>query len=321
MAMDVHLRDLRYVLAVAQEMSFTRAAERLHIAQPSLSKQIAAVERSLGARLFDRTHRQVALTGAGAALIDGLPGLLDTWDDLQSRVDAAAAADASVLRVGLVTSVGRHLLPATLRAFDQAYPGWRTDLRPTSWEDPTAGLADRSSDVAFVWLPVADPAVESMVLAIEARSVALSVKHRLASRERIDFGELLDERFVALPAPAGPSRDFWLAVEERNGAPVRLAGEASNADAVFEIVASNAGVVLLAAGNAELYRRPDIVCVPVDGLRPARLAVAWRRDDTRSVVRAFVDACAAAAAGSCPAGAAAPGVPLQEDDAQPVRTS
>lgn len=293
--MDAHLRDLRYFAAVADELNFTRAAEQLHLSQPALSKQISGLERALRARLFDRDRRQVRLTAAGTALLAVVHKLLEDWDDGVAAVAAAAAMDAQMVRVGTLTSIGRALYPCVVEQFAKRQPGWRIELRSAGWGDPTAGLHDRVADAAFVWLPVGDGEVDCEVLVTERRFVAVSAQHRLAGRAAIEFTELMEEPFVALPPSAGPLRDFWLAVSEREGSPPRVAAEVTGADEAFEVISSGAAVKLLAEGNAVVYSRPGIVCIPVSGLEPARLAVAWRRDDHRPAVEAFVSACREAA--------------------------
>jgi DNA-binding transcriptional LysR family regulator len=293
--MDVHLRDLRYFVVVADELSFTRAAERLHLSQPALSKQIRGLETTLHARLLHRDRRQVSLTAAGAALHAAARGLLDDWDEAAAMVADAAAAEAKVLQAGTLTSLGRALFPAVLENFAKRQPGWRVELRSFGWGDPTAGLRDRASDAAFVWLPIGDGDIACEVLATERRFVALSSRHPLAGRQAVGFSEITDEPFAALPASAGPPRDFWLASNHRAGKPPRVAADVTTADEVFELVASGAAVTLLAEGNAIVYSRPGITCIPVTGLEPAQLAVAWRHGDRRTAVHDFVRACRDAA--------------------------
>jgi DNA-binding transcriptional LysR family regulator len=285
--MDAHLRDLRYFVAVAEELHFGRAAERLHLSQPALSKQIRSLETTLRAQLFRRDRRQVELTAAGTALYAVARDLLQDWDDGVAVVADAAAQEARVLRVGTLTSIGRALYPAIIDQFAKRQPGWQVELRSFGWGDATGGLRDQAADAAFVWLPVDDPLIESEVLAVERRFVALSAAHPMAGRSSVSFAEIAGEPVAALPASAGSARDFWLAV--------RIAAEVSSADEVFEIVASGAAITLLAEGNAAIYARPGIVCLPVRNLEPARLAVAWRRGDRRPAVRDFVRACRDAA--------------------------
>src|SRR5216684_43706 len=270
--MDAHLRDLRYFVAVAEELNFTRAAERLHLSQPALSKQIRGLETTLHAQLFRRDRRQVELT--------------------------AAAQDARVLRAGTLTSIGRALYPAITDQFAKRQPGWQVELHTYGWGDPTAGLRDHAADAAFVWLATAAAEIETEVLATERRFVAISARHPLADRQAIEFSEIVNEPVAALPASAGSQRDFWLAVDARAGQPPRVAAEVSSTDEKFEIVSSGAAITLLAEGNAGLYARDGIVCLPVSGLEPARLAIAWRRGDRRPAVRDFIRASRDAAADS-----------------------
>jgi DNA-binding transcriptional LysR family regulator len=294
--MDAHLRDLRYFVAVAEELNFTRAAERLHLSQPALSKQIRGLETTLRAQLFRRDRRQVELTAAGSALYAVARNLLRDWDDGVAVVGDAAALDARVLRAGTLTSIGRALYPAITDQFTKRQPGWQVELHTYGWGDPTAGLRDHTSDAAFVWLPIDAADVETAVLATERRFVAISARHPLADRQTIEFSEIVNEPVAALPASAGSQRDFWLAVEARAGRPPRVAAEVSGADEKFEIVSSGAAITLLAEGNAGIYSRKGIVCIPVRGLEPARLAIAWRRSDRRPAIRDFIQACRDAAA-------------------------
>jgi DNA-binding transcriptional LysR family regulator len=293
--MDAHLRDLRYFAAVADELNFTRAAERLHLSQPALSKQIRGLETALRAQLFRRDRRQVQLTAAGTVLYTVARRLLDDWDDGVAAVADAAAQEARLLRVGILTSIGRELYPGVIEHFAKRQPGWHVELRSVGWGDPTAGLSDQATDVAFVWLPVDGADVEFEVLASERRFVAISSRHPLAGRQAVEFAEIAGEPFAALPVSAGPAREFWLATGGRAGTPARVAAEVASADEVFEIVSSGAAVTLLAEGNAVVYSRPGITCIPVVDLEPAQLAVAWRRPDRRLAIRDFIRACRDAA--------------------------
>jgi DNA-binding transcriptional LysR family regulator len=293
--MDAHLRDLRYFVAVAQELNFTRAAQRLHLSQPALSKQIHVLEATLRVQLFRRDRRQVELTSAGAALLAVARSLLQDWDDGVAVVGDAAAQDARVLRVGTLTSIGRALYPAITGQFAKQQPGWQVELHTYGWGDPTAGLRDHAADAAFIWLPIDAAEIDTAILATEQRFVAISARHPLADRQSLEFSEIINEPVAALPASAGAQRDFWLAVDARAGQPPRVAAEVNAADEKLEIVSSGTAITLLAEGNADIYSREGIICIPVNGLEPARLAIAWRRSDRRPAVRDFVQACREAA--------------------------
>ncbi len=169
-------------------------------------------------------------------------------------------------------------------------------MRQVAWHDPTAGLANGETDVAFVWLPLPD--AESFAwepLVSEPRWVALPADHSLAGQKEVALGQLLEEPFLALPRSAGPLRDFWLAVEKQGSQPAHLATEVASVDATFEAVAGGVGVALVAVGNAKLYNHGGVVARPVVGLGPSTLAIAWRADDSRALVADFVTACRMAA--------------------------
>jgi DNA-binding transcriptional LysR family regulator len=287
--MNVHLRDLRYFVAVAEELHFTRAAELLHISQPALSKQIRLLERDLGFPLLRRDRRTVALTAAGEALLPRARDLLSSWDEALAEAGERARAAATLLRVGFQTSVVGALYRLAVSCFTRAHPGWSVELKLHPWSDPTAGLLDAATDVAFLWLPVpGQERLASQTLRREPRHVALWRKHPLAQRAELRLSDLLDEPFVALPPSAGVLRDYWLAVEARDGHAVRIGALAETPDEAFEAVAAEQGVTLLSAGNAELYARPGIITRPVVDISPAELAVAWRADDQRPIIGEFV---------------------------------
>ncbi|GGW38746.1 LysR family transcriptional regulator [Streptomyces lucensis JCM 4490] len=294
MTPDVHARDLRYFTAVAEELHFTRAAQRLYVSQPALSKQIRSLERRLATELFRRDRHRVSLTAAGEALLPHARRVLAALEDGVAAVEAAKAAQRSTLVVGMSTSPGRGgLLPAVRSRFTAAHPGVTVRLRQMSWDDPTAGLADGATDIAFVWLPLPDEERYAWtVVAEEPRLLALPVTHPLAARTEIGFAELLDEPFLALPVSAGVLRDHWLAVDARAGRPPRIGAEIAGAEETYEALVAGLGVCLVAVGNAPLISLGGVTTRPVRGIGPSRYALAWRREDGgRPLVRAYAEAC------------------------------
>ncbi|MET9258305.1 LysR substrate-binding domain-containing protein [Streptomyces sp. NPDC003717] len=297
MTTDVHLRELRYFVAVTEELHFTRAAERLYVSQPALSKQIRALERQLGAELFRREPRGVRLTEAGTALLPHARRMLADWADAAAALEAVRSARTGTLVVGMSTSPGRGgLLPAIRSRFTAAHPEARVRLRQVGWEDPTAGLADGTADAAFVWLPLPDAGrYDWIVAAEEPRLVALPDTHPLAARAEIDFADLADEPFLALPPDAGALRDFWLALDERRAlgaGPPRVGAEIAGTEETYEALVAGLGVCLVASGNAPLLTLGGVTTRPVRGLTPSRFALAWRREDAgRALVRGYARAC------------------------------
>ncbi|MFE5022302.1 LysR substrate-binding domain-containing protein [Streptomyces sp. NPDC056656] len=292
MVMDVHGRDLRYFVAVAEELHFTRAAERLYVSQPALSKQIRMLERQMGTELFDRDRQGVRLTLAGAALLPHARAVLAAWETGAEAVERARAEQLATLVVGMSTSPGRGgLLPAVRSRFTEAHPDARIRLRQVGWDDATAGLADGTADVAFVWLPLPDAdRYRWVVVAEEPRHVALPEAHRLAALAEIDFADLADEPFLALPQSAGALRDYWLATDARDGTPPRVGAEIAGTDETYEALVDGRGVCLVAVGNAPLITLGGVVTRPLRGVSPSRLALAWRDGDQRPLVRDYARA-------------------------------
>jgi DNA-binding transcriptional LysR family regulator len=294
--MDVPLRYLRYFVEVAEELHFSRAAERLHISQPALSKQIRQLERELDCTLFDRDRRSVSLTAAGSALVRPARSVLAEWDQGLIDVRRAADQDARILHVGFHTSVSGSLYKRASELFRVHHDDWHLALKLHHWSDGTAGLIDGSSDVAYLWLPVPDQdRLDWRVLRSEPRYVAMRPDHPLAAKPAVEMSDLLDEPFISLPPAAGVLREYWLAVDERQGHPVRIGAEVESPDATFEAISAGQGIVLLAQGNALLYARPDVVARPITDLSPCDLAVVWSADDRRAVVKDFADAAEEAA--------------------------
>jgi DNA-binding transcriptional LysR family regulator len=283
--MNVRVQDVRYFLAVAEELSFTRAAELLFVSQPALSKQIRQLEAQLRAELFTRGHRTVGLTPAGAAFLPRARAMLAEWEAATEDVRLAGRT----LTVGFHSRIGRGLVPTITATMQQRLPGWQLQFRQVPWGDPAVGLTSGTVDVALAWLPV--PAgLSTRRIATEERGVALPSAHRLAGRSSVRFAEIADEPFVALPASAGPMRDFWLAMAERT-APPTIAGEATTSDEAYEIVAAGKGLLLQPSGSCAIHQREDVVHRPVLDLPPADLAVVWRSGDRRPAVGVVTDAC------------------------------
>ncbi|MET9657527.1 LysR family transcriptional regulator [Streptomyces sp. NPDC006510] len=291
--MDIDTRLLRSFVAVAEEGTLTRAAERLFISQPALTKQIKQLEAALSAALFIRSRHGMALTTAGRSLAEQAPAVLDAWDHALRQTKGAADRERQVLRVGFVASAANEATPAIIAAFAQRWPGWRADMRQASWSNPSAGLATADVDVALLRLPFpGQERLRTRVLLGEPRWVALPAAHPLAARERIAFSELWDEPFVAAPATTGQWRELWLATDEREGHPVRIGAVTDQPDDWLNAIANGYGIALAPESSARFYARPGVVYRPVDGVSPSQVGVAWApADDTNPVVQDFVRCC------------------------------
>ncbi|MGW5644384.1 LysR family transcriptional regulator [Saccharopolyspora sp. NPDC003752] len=283
------LRVLRYFVAVAEELHFGRAAARLHISQPSLSVQIRKLEHSLGARLLERTSRYVELTPAGLVLLDEARRLLVSAERLAFATREAANGNRGSLIVGFQANAAAELTPKILAAFQARYPRVQVEMRSHDFSDPYVGLGEGSVDVAFVRPPVLMQSWLSVeTLFVEPRVLVASSESPLAEREKVTIADVADEPFVGRRAPEY-WRDFWLAAESRGPHPVRLGAEVSSVDECFEAILSRRGVAFTQASTQRYYDRPGLAFVPVEGLAPSPLAIAWRNDLDAQPVRDFVE--------------------------------
>jgi DNA-binding transcriptional LysR family regulator len=274
--MDVDTRLLRAFRAVAEEGNLTRAAARLYVSQPALTKQIRLLEQQLCARLFARSKTGMTLTPPGEALAATAQNVLDAWDSAERAVRDAEAHESKVLRIGYLASAANERTQPILASFRERRPDWRVELRQAGWDDPIAGLASGDVAAAFLHLPFPRQAdFATLILFSEPRCIAMSTTHPLAGRESLDFTEVLDEPFVAAPAATGGFRDHWLAVEARGGRPARIGAVTALPDDWLAAIASGDGIALAPESAARYYARPDIAYVPVTGVAPTVVALAW----------------------------------------------
>jgi DNA-binding transcriptional LysR family regulator len=283
------LRSLRYFVAVAEELHFGRAATRLHISQPSLSVQIRKLEHSLGARLFERTSRHVELTAVGAVLLDEAHRLLVGADRLVEVTREASRGVRGTLVVGFQGNAAAELTPKILTAFQTRHPRVQVEMRSHDFADPYVGLANGSVDVAFVRPPVlVQDWLSIETLFVEPRLLVTSSESPLAARRQVTLEEVINEAFVGRRAPEY-WRDFWLAVDSRGSHPVKLGADVGSVDECFEAILSGRGVAFTQASTQRFYDRPGLTFIPVEGLPPSPLAIAWRNDMDAPPVNDFVE--------------------------------
>lgn len=191
------LRQLRYFVAVAEERHFSRAAARLHMAQPPLSQQIRSLEADLGVQLFQRTTRRVDLTDAGAVYLQRALEILSAVDDAGHEARQVAAGAVGRLTIGCVGSATYSLLPELARALSQELPGIHFAFRGEMLvPDQVRALRSGDIDIALLRPPVSDPGIAVEVLRCEPLVVALPADHALVQRRRIAMSDLRDQRFI-----------------------------------------------------------------------------------------------------------------------------
>jgi DNA-binding transcriptional LysR family regulator len=291
--MNIELRHLRYFVAVAEDASFTAAAQRIHVAQQVLSTQIRQLETAVGTQLLRRTSRGVVLTPAGSAF---LTYARETLADVDRGVAAAlntARAVTGRLTVGMTVAAVGEMRTRLLTAFSGAYPVVELELATYDLAHPAAGLLDHSSDVALVPPPVDAPGIALEEVEVEPRVFVLPSGHPLASHDVLELADVAGLPWVATAlAVDGCSparwRDDWL-VNPRPGGDVPIIGAvARTIDEWREHVVAGRGISLCPASSEVYHARPGLEFVPGKGVPTTSLCVAWRADDERPAVRNFV---------------------------------
>ncbi|WP_405993473.1 LysR family transcriptional regulator [Streptomyces sp. NBC_00986] len=284
--MDVDLRKLRYFLAVAEELHFGRAAERLHITQPVLSRQIRVLESELGVDVFMRDRRSTVLTPAGEQLLHDAGPLLASADALLRR---ARAAGESVTRFTIGFMPGITLTPVT-RLLRERHPGLDVRMLRTGWHDQVEVLHDARADVGIVRLPIDPAGLEIRPLYTEPRLVMVASSHPLAGKESVRVADLAADHLLQDPDAVPEWRD--IAVELRTGER-RPVAAIHSVEEKLELVAGGQGIAVIPESTANFYTRPDVEAIRVEDLGPNHVAVAWPAGRTTGLVQEFVDAATA----------------------------
>jgi DNA-binding transcriptional LysR family regulator len=247
--MNIELHHLRYFVAVAEDLHFRRAAERLRIAQPALSRSIKWLEGELGATLLRRTTRNVALTDAGQIFLDEIRPALAQIERAQRLAQSAAAGETGRLSVAYMDFAINGPLPAILNTFRIAHPGVTIDLAHMWTERQREAITAGDIDIGFLIGPFAAPGIESMTVLDERFVVVLPESHPLAENRRIRLADLRAEPFI-LGASAfwGPYRRMVDELCLAAGFTPIVVQEAHNSDGIFGLVAAGMGVSIYVEG-------------------------------------------------------------------------
>jgi DNA-binding transcriptional LysR family regulator len=284
-------RHLKYFLAVADQLSFSRAAQRLNIAQPPLSQQIQRLERELGVILFTRTRRRVELTSAGRAILDCARRAVAQADQVAQLARQVAHGEAGVLRLGFSSAALYTDLPAILRAFRWRHPQVVLNLFERSSEQQIAMLTEGALDAAVVRLPTenAPHALAVKSLLREPLVLAIPRRHRLADRARVPIRALNSEPLIIFPRHVAPGLYDQIAGLCRDaGFAPNVAQEAAEIATMVSLVSVGLGVAIVPNSVRNLQR----AMVRYRELVPTamtELALAYEADNSSAVLRSFVD--------------------------------
>jgi DNA-binding transcriptional LysR family regulator len=286
----VDLRQLRYFLAVAEELHFTRAARRVGIAQASLSEQVRRLEDEIGAPLLGRTSRQVVLTPAGRVVRDRARRLLTDVEDTMRTARDVAAGRLGELRVGAVGAALTATVPAVLRTLRAEAPNLTVRISQLSTTAQLNALADRRLDVGLVRGPAHHPGVHIEPLLREPLVAVLPHDHPLASRTHLDLAGLAGEPLVLWARADSPGAyDHIVALYQRSNLPAPAVIEGPDTTTQLALIASGLGISLQPASFGDLGRR-DLTLVPLRAPAPTTmLALAWVPPLDDAAVRRFIN--------------------------------
>ncbi len=285
----MNVNQLRYFVAVAEELHFGRAAQRLGMAQPPLSQQIRRLEDDLGVQLLQRTKRRVQLTDAGRAFLEETR---KTLSQLSRAVEAARGAgrgEVGRLAIGFLGAATYSILPSILVSFRNASPKVEIELHELKTSELIQALRERRVHVGFVRLPVHEEILEVEPILSEALVVAIPERHALAGKPQISFRDLSEELFLLPPRQLTTAfYDQVLNLCHQAGFSPKLGAEASQLQTIINLVAGGMGITLVPESVASMAGRGVVFKRLPDPAPRIVVAVAWRGDECSEVLSAFL---------------------------------
>ena len=287
--MDASTRKLRYFVAVAEELHFSRAAARLFVAQQALSKQTKELEDAIGVQLLRRTTRSVELTQAGEVFLRAAREALELLD---SGVDAARRAgrgEVGTLRLGFIAGAALELTAPLLEEFNLRNPRIELEMREYPFGDTSAGLTEGWSEVAFLRLPVAVPDLEFEVLFTEPLVAALPKNHRLAGHRTLTAEDMVKETLAVGRSEDSEWQRFWALDDYRVDAADRRILATTSQTEEATVIAAGAACAVTVAGAVRYLPHPALRYVPIEGVEGCSLAVGWRAGQRTPLVDRFLE--------------------------------
>lgn len=286
----MELRQLQYFLAVAEELNFGRAAARLQIAQPPLSRQIRQLEQELGVELFRRTKRRVELTEAGRVFLEEARQILSQVEQGVRVAQRASRGKIGRLVVGFEGSSTYDVIPVSLKVYRERFPEVDLVVYAMTTEEQIQALLENRIGIGFVVSPLNDRRLAIEIILREALILAIPESHPLVARNEVRVRELEGESFIMFQRNRGCGLyDQVIAICQRAGFSPRVIQEADEMQVMLGFVAAGLGITLLSA-SVEQFQRPGVVYRTLQPSTPkVALALAWRRDDPSAVLQAFIE--------------------------------
>lgn len=282
----MELRHIRYFVVLAEELNFSRAAEKLHISQPPLSRQIQELEEEIGTRLFTRTNRQVELTHAGKLFLNKAYQILDQVEQACISTRLSSTGREGDFRIGFSSTV-QDLIPS-LQKYREQFPKVGIILHQMASNEQIEALNEKKIDVGLVTIPVNHTKIEVIPFKKVEFMVALPEKHPLAIKPSVYIRDLADETFIITPKSAGPLYYdmFMNAFENANFTP-NITIQANNLQIVMALVAGGMGITLTPSpihdANGIIKRKVEDIDLAVQSY------IVWRKDNRSEILNNFLN--------------------------------
>ncbi len=290
MLKGMELRHLRYFVAVAEVLSFTKAAAKLRLAQPSLTRQVRNLEDEIGVRLLDRANNKVALTDAGRRFLFDSRKLLAMSAESVAAVQEMSRGESAQLNIGYVANLHYDLLPTTLGAFRKLYPRVALNLFDMRSADQLVALDAHKIDLGFVGLRPADSSREllSEVVAHDAMFVAIPTRHPLARKKKIKLSDLAAQFFIGMSAKTHPgAREWLLDTCQQAGFAGKILQEVDVETTAIRFVADGLGVAFMPEQITSLPHE-GVVFRPFTPPLRRESTIAWRADNPSQPLQDYI---------------------------------
>jgi DNA-binding transcriptional LysR family regulator len=290
----MELRHLRYFVAVAEELNFTRAAENLHLSQPSLTRQIRNLEDELGVRLMNRTKNQVSLTEEGKSFLGDAKRLVAASLESVKAVQRFSRGESGQLNLGYLFKFNFDLLPATLKTFYQDCPEIAVNLFDMSPSQQLRALQARKIDLGFIGVrpPVTNKTTDELsweCVAHHSVVVVLPIRHPLAKKSLVKIADLKSLFFVAMSEETHPGSRAWLiGLCELAGYTPRILQDVELESGIMTFVAEGLGVTL-AREQIKKLQHPGVVFRPLQPLAKADYWIAWHRENHSKALLQYIE--------------------------------
>jgi DNA-binding transcriptional LysR family regulator len=286
----MELRHLRYFVAVAEVLSFTKAAEKLRLAQPSLTRQVRNLEAEIGVKLLDRSNNRVVLTEEGTLFLADSKKLLAMCAESIAAVQRMSRGESAGLNIGYVANIHYGLLPATLGAFRKVNPGVALNLFDMTSAEQFAALDSRKIDLGFIGIrpALSGHHLSSECVAYDTMLVALPGQHPLAKKSKVKLADLASQFFIGMSAKTHPGAQEWLKQTcQSAGFTGRILQEADGEPTVIQFVADGLGVALLPEQITGLPHE-GVIFRPLTPALRRESTIAWRADNSSTPLKDYI---------------------------------